>query len=285
MNNLKSYLFETNAVKVCHGDTPFWLTSGKLSAYFINTHFIYGSEEDAGSFLSFIDENKADALHLPKKLLDKVKAQYDNNTIYHTVIDEMLSFIKNTISIDDIDYISGGERRDWFFSIILAYLLDKPHITIFKNLSTYVSDSKMENTQEITSITGKKVLHVTDLITVASSFIRAWIPAIQNLGGELIWALSVVDRMQGGKQRLEDLGLKSYSLVSIDESLFQMAFEKGMIDDSQFQLVLDYIKDPEGSMEKFVKEHPEFIEASLDSAANKKDGRVQLCINSHFYGL
>ncbi len=41
MNNLKSHLFETNAVKVCHGDKPFWLTSGKISAYFINTHFVY----------------------------------------------------------------------------------------------------------------------------------------------------------------------------------------------------------------------------------------------------
>ncbi len=29
MSNLKSHLFETNAVKVCHGDKPFWLTSRK----------------------------------------------------------------------------------------------------------------------------------------------------------------------------------------------------------------------------------------------------------------
>ena len=55
MNNLKSHLFETNAVKVCHGDKPFWYTSGKIGPYFINTHFVYGSEEDAANFLSFID--------------------------------------------------------------------------------------------------------------------------------------------------------------------------------------------------------------------------------------
>lgn len=284
MNNLKSYLFETNAVKVCHGDKPFWLTSGKISAYFINTHFVYGSENDATSLLTFIDENMKDALTLPKKLLDKVKLQYESNTIYHYVIDEMLSFIKSTISIDDIDYISGGERRDWFFSIILSYLLDKPHISIFKNLSTYVSDSKFEQTKAITSISGKKVLHVTDLITIASSFIRAWIPAIQNLGGELIWSLSVVDRMQGGKERLEDLGIKSYSLVAIDEDLFKDAFAKNVIDDAQFSLVSEFIKDPDGSMEKFVKEHPEFIQNALHSDT-KTASRAQLCIDNHFYGL
>ena len=245
---------------------------------------MYGSEKDAVDLLSFIDNNMADVAHFPKQLLEKVKAQYDTNSIYHNVIDEMIAFIKNTISVEDIDYISGGERRDWFFSVLLAHLLKKPHITIYKNLSTYVSDSDFEETKEITSIAGKKVLHVTDLITVASSFIRAWIPAIQNLGGELIWSLSVVDRMQGGKERLEDLGIKSYSLVSIDEALFQSAYEKGILDDTQMALVREFIKDPDGSMEKFVKEHPDFIESALHADA-KTASRAQLCLDSHFYGL
>lgn len=285
MNNLESHLFETNAVKVCHGDKPFWLTSGKLSAYFINTHFVYGSESDAVELLSFIDENmKSDVSSFSLELLKRVKSQYDTNSIYHNVIDQMVSFIKENINLDDIDYISGGERRDWFFSVIISYLLDKPHITIFKDLSTYASDSHFEHTEAVTSISGKKVLHVTDLITVASSFIRAWIPAIQNLGGELIWALSVVDRMQGGKERLEDLGIKSYSLVCIDEGLFKDAFEREIIDEIQFNLVCEFIKDPDGSMESFVKEHPKFIENSLHADA-KTAGRAKLCIDSHFYGL
>ena len=221
---------------------------------------------------------------MPKQIFKMVKSQYENNSIYNDVINEMVSFIKNNINVDEIDYISGGERRDWFFSYVIANILNKPHITIFKNLSTYVSDEKMENTREISSIAGKKVLHVTDLITVASSFIRAWIPAIQNLGGELIWSLSVVDRRQGGKQRLEDLGIHSYSLVSIDEALFKDAFEKGIIDKLQFDLVCDFINDPDGSMEKFVKEHPDFIEKSLQEDA-KTASRAQLCIDNHFYGL
>lgn len=213
MSNLKSYLFETNAVRVCEGDKPFWLTSGKISAYFINTHFVYGSEADANSLLSFIDDNKHDKLSLPKKIFALVKEQYENNTIYKDVINEMVAFIKDNINVDEIDYISGGERRDWFFSLLIANILNKPHITIFKDLDTVVSDCNFENTTVATAINGKKVLHITDLITVASSFIRAWIPAIQNLGGELVWSLSVVDRMQGGSDRLSDLGIKSYSLT------------------------------------------------------------------------
>ena len=266
------------------GINLFGILLGKIGPYFINTHFVYGSEEEAVTLLNFIDENKNDAYHFPKELFNLVKKQYDTNTIYRNVIDEMLSFIKNTISVDDIDYISGGERRDWFFSIILANLLEKPHITIFKDLSTYVSDSNFENTKKISSIAGKKVLHITDLITIASSFIRAWIPAIQNLGGELIWSLSVVDRMQGGKERLQDLGIQSYSLVSIDESLFQDAYEKQIIDKVQLDLVCEFIKDPDGSMEVFIKEHPDFIENALH-ADEKTAGRAKLCMDNHFYGL
>ncbi len=29
MSDLQSYLFETNAIKVCKGDKPFWYTSRK----------------------------------------------------------------------------------------------------------------------------------------------------------------------------------------------------------------------------------------------------------------
>lgn len=284
MNNLKSHLFETNAVKVCHGDKPFWYTSGKIGPYFINTHFVYGSEEDAANFLSFIDENKDDKLNLPKKLLDKVLKQYEENSIFHDVVNEMIEFIKSNINVDEIDCISGGERRDWYFSVIASYLLEKPHLTIFKDLTSVESDSRFENTKVTTSLNGKKVLHIADLMNQASSYIRAWIPAIQDLGGELVWSLVLVDRMQGGKERLEDLGIRAFSIAQIDESLFEMAFQKGMIDESQLQLVRDFISDPDGSMEKFVKEHPEFIENALHSDA-RTAGRAKLCIDSHFYGL
>ena len=196
----------------------------------------------------------------------------------------MVEFINSNINVDDIDYISGGERRDWYFSVIASYLLKKPHLTIFKDLDIVVSDSTFENTTVSTSLNGKKVLHIADLMNQASSYIRAWIPAIQDLGGELVWSLVLVDRMQGGKERLEDLGIKAYSVAQIDVDLFRTALDKGIIDDAQFDLVRDFIKDPDGSMEKFVKDHPEFIENSLNADA-KTAGRAQLCIDNHFYGL
>ncbi|MDE5830200.1 MAG: orotate phosphoribosyltransferase, partial [Clostridia bacterium] len=68
MSNLVSYLFQTNAFKVCPENKPFWYTSGKIGPYFINTHFLYGSEESSVEFLKFIDTEKENKLEIPKKI-------------------------------------------------------------------------------------------------------------------------------------------------------------------------------------------------------------------------
>ena len=68
MSNLVSYLFETNALRICPDNKPFWYTSGKIGPYFINTHFVYGNEKDAVELLGFIDEALADKITLPKDI-------------------------------------------------------------------------------------------------------------------------------------------------------------------------------------------------------------------------
>ena len=201
MNDIESYLFKTNAIRFCEENKPFWYTSGKIGPYFINTHFIYGNEEDATNLLSYIDEALSNHETLPKKVFEKVHTQYQENVIYKNVIDIMKKYIEDNIDINSIDYISGGERRDWFFSNILAYLLRKPHISIYKDLSIVISDSNFENTKKIENIQDKQVLHIADLITVASSYLRAWIPAIEKNGGKMKASCCVVDRMQGGKKQ------------------------------------------------------------------------------------
>ena len=82
MSDIITYLFETKAIKICEENKPFFLTSGFISPYFVNTHFLYGSEKEASEFLSYIDELLADRVNLPKKVFEKVLAQYENNKIY-----------------------------------------------------------------------------------------------------------------------------------------------------------------------------------------------------------
>ena len=284
MSNIISYLFETNAIKFCEENKPFWYTSGKIGPYFINTHFIYGNEKDAVELLSFIDESLSNKLTLPKKVFDKVLKQYNENKIYQDVINNMKSYIEENINVSEIDYVSGGERRDWFFSNIIAYLLDKPHITIYKDLSTVVSNSNFEETQTVNNLTDKKVLHVADLITVASSYLRAWIPAIKNLGANICWSCVVVDRMQGGKDKIESEGIKSLSLVNVDENLFKTALDMKVINENQLELLVKFFKNPDESMKEFLINHPEFIENSLNSD-EKTAKRAKLLVDGNLYNL
>ena len=274
MSDIMSYLFETNAIRFCEENKPFWYTSGKIGPYFINTHFIYGSEQEANELLSFIDESLNNKMTLPKKVFDKVLKQYNENKIYHDVIEHIKSYIEQNINVKEIDYISGGERRDWFFSNIIAYLLNKPHITIYKDLSTVESNLDFSQTKEVSNLEGKKVLHVADLITVASSYIRAWIPAIKNLGSNIMWSCVVVDRMQGGKEKLEAEGVKSLSLVNVDTNLFKSALDMGIINNNQLELLNKFLKSPDECMREFLINHPEFIENALNSDEKTKKRAV-----------
>lgn len=284
MSNIVSYLFKTNAVKVAPNDKPFWLTSGSLSAYFINTQFLYGSEEEATEFLAYIDSILDNHVELPKKVFDKVLSQYNNNEIYRSVMNEVKAFIENNINVDEIDYISGGERRDWYFSNILAYLLNKPHITVFKDLSTYVSDKDFETTTEVSSLADKKVLHVADLITAASSYERAWIPCISNLGSKMTDSVAIVDRKQGGHELIESFGVNSFSLVKVDKDLFKTAQDLNIITEEQYNMVSDFIDNPIETMRNFLIAHPDYIEKALASDARTAK-RAQLCIDKNIYNI
>ena len=284
MSDLANYLFKTNAIRFCEENKPFWYTSGKIGPYFINTHFVYGSEKEASDFLAYIDECLADKMSLPEKIFKKVLAQYNQNEIYYNVINHMKEVIEKSIDLSTVDYISGGERRDWFFSNIISYLLKKPHLTIYKDLSIVCSNSDFTSTQPITDINGKNVLHIADLVTVASSYIRAWIPALKSINGIMKYSCVVVDRMQGGREKIEAEGVKFYSLINVDNSLFEMAYNKGIINKNQLEMLKGFFKNPDETMKKFLISHPEFLKNALNSD-EKTVKRAKLLIDGNLYGL
>jgi len=286
MNNFRdklvSWLFETEALKVCPQDKPFWYTSGAIGPYYINTHFLYGSEEKANNLLKIIDEVKKDIVTCPCRILEKVMENYNSDKIFKELIDEMVVFIKENPQLKSFDYISGGERRDWFFSIIIAHILNKPHITIYKDLKAVLTDGGEVITDF--ELNGKKVLHIVDLINEASSYERAWIPAIKSLGGQILWSVAVVDRMQGGSEFLEKNNIAPFSMINIDKDLFKMALDSNYINKSQFDMIAAYLDNPKAAMTKFLKENPQFMKDALEGDEKTRE-RAKLCIDKGIYDL
>ena len=75
-NPIISWLFETDAVRVCPEGQPFWYTSGKLGPFYINTQFLYGSEAAANSLLATIEKACAgDRLAFYDQVYSQIEAQ------------------------------------------------------------------------------------------------------------------------------------------------------------------------------------------------------------------
>ncbi len=309
-NELIKWLFQTGAVKVCPEDKPFWYTSGTIGPYYINTHFLYGSEAKAVCLLDLIDDTvlnrKSDLTGI---LLKEELSNYKTDLIYHQLIDMLISYIDDYIGRDKIGYIPGGERRDWFFSVIVAYIIGKPHITIFKDCGLLIygqegysgqsGTSKCSNSGESGRISGSgsfesgsivtdarlekaSILHIADLITEASSYLRTWIPAISKAGGRINRSLVVIDRLQGGRETLENQGIASHALVCAGREMFKDAFDLGIISKDQLDMIFSYIEDPHASMQAFIKNHPGFLADAL-RADPKTAERASICIKNKIY--
>lgn len=284
---LVSLLFKTKAFKVSDSEHPFWYTSGKLGPFFINVDYLYGSQEDSENLLKIIDDllENASKEEIPGKLYEILYEHYETNEIYRTTIDKLVEYIENNFQLNLIDYISGGERRDWYFSILVANFLGKPHVTIFKDLTTVFSTTDFEETTTIQSLPGKRFFHVADLLNTAVSFERNWVPAINNLGSKINWALFVVDRNQSGDKNILELGVQPYSLLSLNEDLLNIAVKNDIITPDQKAMLIQYMKDPDGTMRRFIELHPTFIDDVINNSTDAKAvKRAKLCKEKNWYG-
>ena len=278
-NPIVSWLFETDAVRVCPEGQPFWYTSGKLGPFYINTQFLYGSEAAANSLLKTIEEACAgEKLAFYDKVWADISAQLESCPIFSQLIDLLTEEARKM----DVDFISGGERRDFFFSMPVAKKLGMGHLSIFKDLSCVYTDANgVSMDPSEANLAGKKSVHIADLITVASSYIRAWIPAVEALGAKIAYSLAVVDRDQGGSEILEKAGCPLTTLITIKPELFEQAKALGRVTDAQIELVNSFIADPDKFLHDFLVAHPDFL-ANEIAKGGKSAQRAELCIASGF---
>lgn len=272
---INNMLFSTDAVRVAPAATPFWYTSGKLGPFYINTHFLSRDEQTASDILKVIETSIAeDKETAPENIFDALADLYNSSESYKTTID----MLTDAASKYECDIISGGERRDFFFSMLPAHFLDKDHLTIYKDLSTCYTDCNMQVKDAPKS---GKVLHIADLITEASSYERAWIPVIRNLGYTITDTIAVVDRKQNGRKVLTDLGVNMETLTAIDKELFDHAKDKGFIDEAQYSLVMRFLEDPDAYMKEFLADHPTFIDEQIAMGGKARE-RAELAISKGF---
>jgi len=165
----------------------------------------------------------------------------------------------------------------------VAMTMGLPHLYIYKDGSTFLADNGPLTA--IDEFTGRNTAHIADLVTEASSYARAWIPAIRNRGGQMLISANVIDRAQGGMDVIDDAGVDGIALLRVDETLFGDLLERGMIDGEQQAVLLDYLGDPAGAMKRFLQATPGFLEKALNSSDARKAERARLLVDQDPYGL
>lgn len=280
--DLLEALVKSEALRIAPPGEVFWYTSGTLGPYYVSTHYLFGGPEAAQGLLDFIDSDSGTA-DFHEKLSARVGEQLEKDAAFRNVIESLVSNIQTRQGADQIDWVSGGERRDWFFSLPVAMTMGLPHLYIYKDGSTFLADNGPLTA--IDEFTGRNTAHIADLVTEASSYARAWIPAIRNRGGQMLISANVIDRAQGGMDVIDDAGVDGIALLRVDETLFGDLLERGMIDGEQQAVLLDYLGDPAGAMKRFLQATPGFLEKALNSSDARTAERARLLVDQDPYGL
>lgn len=165
------------------------------------------------------------------------------------------------------DYVvSGGERRDWIFSLPTATELGRPHAMICKNKDVLGANMR-----------GKIVVHVADLNNEGSSPRSIWVPTIRmNEGGEVKDIFFYVDRMENGVQVMEALGLTSHSLVKLNGDAWRFLQRNDVVSGEIYKNLIIRMEDKEGWARKMLQSEKGFETLSyLASGDHKNKDKVR----------
>ena len=179
----------------------FKLTSGKMSPYYIDLRIVP----------SFPD------------------AFREINSFYVDVI-------KDKVGTKNFERVAGIPVAGIPFAALIAYDLKKPFLYIRKGARLHGRERRIEGV----IAPGDRILLLDDLITTGLS-LKGTAKAIIAEGGLVTDAVVLLDRQEGGKERLAKSGIRLHALLNITE-IANTLHELGTIDEEQLKTVLKQIK-------------------------------------------
>jgi orotate phosphoribosyltransferase len=179
----------------------FKLTSGKMSPYYIDLRIVP----------SFPD------------------AFREINSFY-------VDFIKDKVGTKNFERVAGIPVAGIPFAALIAYDLKKPFLYIRKGARLHGRERRIEGV----IAPGDRILLLDDLITTGLS-LQSAAKAIIAEGGCVPDAVVLLDRQEGGKERLLKSGIRLHALLNITE-IAKTLHELGTIDGEQLRTVLRQIK-------------------------------------------
>ncbi len=141
-----------------------------------------------------------------------IKKASTNPQVLEEIADEMAKLIdEKDLRVDKIAGVVLGSIP---LAVALSLRIKVPYIMVRKEKKNHGTQKMIEGQLQ----EGETVLMVEDVITSAGSVAEA-IGIVRSSGGKVSNVLSVVDRQEGGRERLNDINVNLLSLVSAEDLL------------------------------------------------------------------
>jgi len=155
---------------------------------------------------------------------------------FRQICDFYGEYITTEVGLKNFDRIAGVPLAGIPFASQIAYNLKKPFLYVRKGVRRHGRQRRVEGIL----VSGDRVLLVDDLITTGLNLKKA-AQAIRAEGGVVKEAVAFLDREEGGKEKLEKIGIKIHTLLKISE-VAKTLYEIGAIDEENLKTILKQIK-------------------------------------------
>jgi orotate phosphoribosyltransferase len=144
--------------------------------------------------------------------------------------------ITSQIGLKNFDRIAGVPIAGIPFASQIAYNLKKPFLYVRKGVRLHGRQRRVEGIL----VSGDRVLLIDDLVTTGLTMKKA-AEAITAEGGIVKETVALLDREEGGKEKLAKNGIQLHALLKISE-VANALYEIGAIDEQNLKTIMKQIK-------------------------------------------
>ena len=155
---------------------------------------------------------------------------------FREICDFYVEYITSQVGLKTFDRVAGVPLAGIPFASQIAYNLRKPFLYVRKGARRHGRQRRVEGIL----VSGDRVLLVDDLVTTGLNLKKA-INAIRAEGGVVTEVVALLDREEGGKEKLEKSGVKIHTLLQMRE-VADTLYEIGAIDEANLETILKQIK-------------------------------------------
>jgi len=155
---------------------------------------------------------------------------------FRRICDLYLRIITEDLRVTIFERIAGIPTAGIPFASLVAYQLKKPFLYIRPRARLHGRERRVEGIM----MPGDRILLIDDLITTGRSLRKA-AEAIRSEGGVVTDAVVLLDREEGGKERLAKDNITLHYLLKASEAAGKL-YEIGAITENQMKTVLRQVK-------------------------------------------